>query len=79
MYAGCVAGALKKDAYIKIIAEAGFFNIFIAKEKAYTIPDTVLLNYLSQEEINDYKQSGVQILSITIYGEKTCLGSCCAG
>jgi SAM-dependent methyltransferase len=79
MYAGCVAGALKKDAYIKIIAEAGFFNIFIAKEKAYIIPDTVLLNYLSQEEINDYKQSGVQILSITIYGEKPCLGCCCAG
>jgi SAM-dependent methyltransferase len=72
MYAGCVAGALNKDAYMRIVAEAGFVSVSITKEKVYAIPDAVLLNYLSQDEINDYKQSGVQILSITVYGEKRC-------
>ena len=70
MYAGCVAGALNKDTYLHIIAEAGFTRISITKEKVYAIPDAVLLKYLTQDDINDYKQSGGQILSITVYGEK---------
>jgi hypothetical protein len=72
MYAGCVAGALKKTNYLQIIADAGFANVSIAKEREYAIPDAVLLKYLSLDELNDYKQSGAQILSITVYGEKPC-------
>jgi SAM-dependent methyltransferase len=72
MYAGCVAGALSKEAYISIVAEAGFVSVSITKEKVYAIPDAILLKYLSQDELNDYKQSGVRILSITVYGEKPC-------
>jgi SAM-dependent methyltransferase len=70
MYAGCVAGALSKDAYMRIVAEAGFTKITITKEKVYALPDAVLLKYLSQKEINDFNKSGAQILSITVYGEK---------
>jgi SAM-dependent methyltransferase len=72
MYAGCVAGALKKDNYLRIIADAGFAGVCIAKEKVYAIPDAVLLQYLSLDALHDYKQSGAQILSITVYGEKPC-------
>ena len=72
MYAGCVAGALTKDAYMRIVAEAGFVSVSITKEKVYAMPDAILLKYLSQDELNDYKQSGVQVLSITVYGEKPC-------
>ncbi|MCX5902983.1 MAG: arsenite methyltransferase [Proteobacteria bacterium] len=72
MYAGCVAGALSKEAYMGIVAEAGFVSVSITKEKVYAIPDAIILKYLSQDELNDYKQSGVQILSITVYGEKKC-------
>jgi len=72
MYAGCVAGALTKDAYMNIVAEAGFVSVSITKEKVYAMPDAILLKYLSQDELNDYKQSGVQVLSITVYGEKPC-------
>lgn len=70
MYAGCVAGALTKDAYLNSVAEAGFATIAIKKEKVFSLPDSILLNYLSQSEIDQYKESGVQILSITVYGEK---------
>ncbi len=71
MYAGCVAGAMNKEIYLRIVAEAGFVNVAITKEKVYAIPDAILLNYLSQDEIDDYKQSGVQVLSITVCGEKS--------
>ena len=70
MYAGCVAGALNKDAYLGIVAEAGFTNISLKKEKVYAIPDSILLQYLSQQELDEFKNSGAQILSITVYGEK---------
>ena len=63
-------GRCNKDAYLGIVAEAGFANISIKKEKVYAIPDCCLLQYLSQDEIDDYRNSGVQILSITVYGEK---------
>ncbi len=61
---------LTKDAYLGIVAEAGFANISIKKEKVYAIPDSILLQYLSQQELDEFKNSGAQILSITVYGEK---------
>ena len=70
MYAGCIAGAVSKDEYMGIVARAGFVNIAVKKETVYAIPDGALLKYLSQDEIDDYKKSGVRILSITVYGEK---------
>jgi len=70
MYAGCVAGALNKEVYLSIVAETGFANIDVKKEKVYAIPDVILLKHLSQDELHEYKQSGVRILSITVYGEK---------
>jgi SAM-dependent methyltransferase len=70
MYAGCVAGALNRDAYLGIVAEAGFTNISLKKETVYALPDSILLQYLSQQELDAFKNSGAQILSITVYGEK---------
>lgn len=70
MYAGCVAGAIQKDQYLKIIADAGFKNVSLQKERAIDIPDEILLNYLSAQELNQMKKSGVGIYSITVYGEK---------
>jgi arsenite methyltransferase len=70
MYVGCVAGALSKEMYMGIVAEAGFANIAITKEKIFALPDSVLLKFLSPSEIDAYRQSGTTILSITVYGEK---------
>lgn len=75
LYAGCVSGAINKIDYILKLSEAGFKNIRIAKEKPIIIPDEILLNYISQDEINSFKNSGKGITSITVYGEK--LASCC--
>lgn len=70
MYAGCVAGALQKNEYLDYINMSGFKNITIQKEKKITVPDDILINYLSAEDIESYKQSGAGIYSITVYAEK---------
>ena len=70
MYAGCVSGAVQKDEYIGIVKKAGFKNVTIQKEKTILIPDDILSKYLSKDEIENYKESGAGIYSITVYGEK---------
>lgn len=72
MYAGCVSGAIQKDEYIKIIHETGFVNISLLKEKTITIPDEILLQYLTENELVEFKNSGLGIFSITVYAEKPC-------
>jgi arsenite methyltransferase len=70
LYAGCVSGAIQKKVYLDMITEAGFSNISLQKEKEIIIPDDILANYLSEEEIALYKKSDTKIVSITIYAEK---------
>lgn len=70
MYAGCVAGALKKDDYLTIIKKAGFPAVSIVREKPITIPDTMLSQYLSARGLITFKNSGPLIISITVYAEK---------
>ena len=70
LYAGCVSGAIQKNEYLDIIQEAGFKNIMVQKDKAITIPDEILSQYLSAEEIDEYKRSNTRITSITVYAEK---------
>ena len=76
MYAGCVASAIQKEDYLKIIENSGFKNISLQKEKAIIVPDDILKNYLNEEEIKVYKNSDTRIFSITVYAEK--LENCCA-
>lgn len=71
MYAGCVAGAIDKDEYIRIIERTGFVDVMIQKEKQITVPDDILLNYLSDAELKSFKEAGTGIYSITIFGKKS--------
>ena len=82
MYAGCVAGAIQKQVYLELIELNGFKNIIIQKEKPIIIPDDILSNYLSPEEIDQFKKSDAGIFSISVYAEKpvsicTPGGGCC--
>ncbi len=76
MYAGCVASAIQKEDYLKIIQDAGFTNITLQKEKPIIIPNDILANYLNEDEIKTYNANQNIIFSITVYGEKP--ESCCA-
>jgi ubiquinone/menaquinone biosynthesis C-methylase UbiE len=76
MYAGCVSGALQKNVYLEIIQNNNLENTII-------LPDDILSNHLSQEDINQFKQSGAGIYSITVYADKPlkekscCSDDCC--
>ena len=74
MYAGCVSGAIQKEEYLSLIQQAGFEAITVQKEKQITIPDDILGNYLSPQEIADFKNNGAGIFSITVFGRKP---NCC--
>ena len=70
MYAGCVAGAIPKEEYLSIITGAGFTAISIKKEKEIIIPDEILKNYFSEEELVEFRKADVGIYSVTVVGEK---------
>lgn len=72
MYAGCVSGAIQKPVYLELIESNGFKNITVQKEKAIIVPDDILKNYLSEEQIAEFKNSNIGIFSITVYAEKPC-------
>lgn len=78
MYAGCIAGAIRKDEYLAIIGDKGFRNIRVQKEKPLHIPQDILLNYLNLEELALFSSGSGGILSITVYAEKPADSSCCA-
>ena len=70
LYAGCVSGAIQKKEYLGIIEEAGFTNITLQKDKTIVIPDNILANYLTADEITEYKKGATRITSITVYAER---------
>ncbi|MFT4566866.1 MAG: arsenite methyltransferase [Saprospiraceae bacterium] len=70
MYAGCVSGAIQKEAYLELIEKAGFENIKIQKEKSIIIPDDILQNYLDDKGLEDFKSGSTGIFSITVFGVK---------
>ncbi len=76
MYAGCVSGALQEEEYLGIIQELGFEDITVQKRKAIIIPDDILANYLSAEEIAAFKASGTGVFSVTVYAEKSSVDCC---
>ncbi|NBO50080.1 MAG: methyltransferase domain-containing protein, partial [Chitinophagia bacterium] len=69
MYAGCVAGAIQKQVYLELIQASGFEQISIQKEKAIIIPEDILINYLSKEEIDAFKKGQTGVFSITVFAQ----------
>lgn len=79
MYAGCVSGAIQKQTYLGLIEANGFKNITVQADKAIVVPDDILSQYLSAEQLADFKRSGTGIRSVTVYAEKPAAEqkSCC--
>lgn len=77
LYAGCIAGASEQGSYLGIIKSTGFKNIQIKKERMITLPDELLLNYITRADLEEFKKSGSGIYSITVYADKLDDGSCC--
>lgn len=70
LYAGCVSGAIKKEEYLEIIENTGFDNLRIQKERVINIPDEIYLNFITKDELDKFKKSGVNLISINVYADK---------
>ena len=70
MYAGCVAGALQHEDYLKVIKESGFTNVEVKKTKVIKLPDDVLREYIDDTEIEMFRKNNIGIFSITVVGYK---------
>lgn len=78
MYAGCVSGAIQKETYLELINLNGFTEMKIQKEKPIIIPDDILQNYLSAEELLAFKSGNTGIFSISVYATKPQQAAACA-
>lgn len=79
MYAGCVSGAIQKKVYLELIESNDFTNIAVQKDKPIIIPDDILSQYLSPEQLVAFRNSGTGIRSITVYAEKPLEKKSCCG
>jgi len=71
MYVGCVSGAIQKSDYLALIREAGFENITIQKEKPIELPDDILSQYLTEDEIAEFNTGVTGIYSISVFAQKS--------
>ncbi|GAB4115728.1 MAG: arsenite methyltransferase [Candidatus Caldatribacteriota bacterium] len=75
-YLGCLAGAVKKDEYMKIIEDAGFQKVKILEETSYSInmwgDDPTFQAMISKMNIpsKDLVDAFESIISIKVYGVK---------
>ncbi|KAA0255574.1 MAG: arsenite S-adenosylmethyltransferase, partial [Chlorobiota bacterium] len=70
LYAGCVAGALQSDEYLKIIENTGFKDINVPKTKKIEIPDEVFEKFLTPAEQEEARKNHLGIYSVTVTASK---------
>ncbi len=70
LYAGCVSGAVQKEEYLSIIEKSGFKNIAIQKEREIHIPNEILIQHISLDDLRELKKKNVGIYSVTVFAEK---------
>ena len=79
MYAGCVSGAIQKEVYMELIHANGFEQVTIQKENAIIIPDDILINYLSADQIAAFNNGASGIFSVTVFAKKPMAEKCVPG
>jgi arsenite methyltransferase len=70
LYVGCVAGALSRDEYLRLIEGAGFEAINIVETKAIDLPDEVLASHLDDAGLAAFRTAGITLQSITVRAGK---------
>jgi ubiquinone/menaquinone biosynthesis C-methylase UbiE len=70
MYVGCIAGAIQKDDYLNVIKRSGFSGVEIKTSKAIRLTDEIFKDFITEKELEVYKNSQLDIFSITVVGYK---------
>ena len=69
-YAGCVAGAVPKDDYLKLIQETGFSNITVATERRINVPAELIAKSLTREQQEQAEDNDLHVMSVTVTAMK---------
>jgi len=70
LYVGCVSGAIPQADYLKLIADRGFEAVEIKVSRRIDIPQEIIAEAASQEQIAEAKGKDLHVLSITVTGKK---------
>lgn len=70
LYVGCISGAIDRQAYLDMIASAGFTNIRLQKEKRIYIPEQISSRFLTGGQLEELMSGPSGLYSITVYAEK---------
>jgi len=70
LYVGCVAGAIPRDDYISIIANAGLRDVDVVKARRIDLPEQVLARYANEHQLAEAAASDLHVISITVTGTK---------
>jgi ubiquinone/menaquinone biosynthesis C-methylase UbiE len=70
LYVGCIAGALARGHYLRLIEQTGFENVEVAETKPIELPDDVLHRHMDESQIAAFRRSGVSLQSITVRARK---------
>jgi len=69
-YAGCVAGAIPKEAYLDVIRASGFTNVTVHAERRIEVPAELIASKLTREQRQQAESQDLHVLSVTITAEK---------
>ena len=75
-YAGCIAGAIRKEEYLHLMEAAGFRDVQVVKENRFEIPETELDSYVGSiaGDLNVPKdavrQAAGSVASVQVFGIK---------
>lgn len=67
LYAGCITGAIGKDDYLNLLREMGFSEVKVVKERIIRLPDDLMLQVATPDEVEEFKNNGA-IVSVTVTG-----------
>lgn len=70
LYVGCVAGAEPEADYLAIIRAAGFNDIRIVKSQRIDLPDDVLTDVLTADDLAEMRDADLHVRSVTVVGVK---------
>lgn len=73
-YAGCVSGAVPREAYLELIRASGFEQVQIATEKRIDVPAELLERSLTREQRAQAESTDMHVLSITVTATKPAVG-----
>lgn len=70
LYAGCIAGAIPEEDYLDLLRKAGFVDVEVVRTKEIDVPDEVLHDAASQQDVDAFRAGGGGLLSVTVRGRK---------